>query len=70
VMLNLHNDFIACSGYFRLSVYTWGIFLAYIRNRLSSHLHSRVFGKAGRDKLLSLKINLNNHEKCQKRSDY
>ena len=23
--------FIACSGYFRLSVYTWGIFLAYMR---------------------------------------
>ena len=41
--------FIACSGYFRLSVYTWGIFLAYIRRRLSSRLCFHVFWEAGRD---------------------
>jgi len=41
--------FIACSGYFRLNVYMWGIFLAYIRRRLSSRLRFRVFWEAGRD---------------------
>ena len=41
--------FIACSGWFRLSVYAWGIFLAYIRRRLSSRLRSSVFWEAGRD---------------------
>ena len=44
--------FIACSGYFRLSVYTWGIFLAYTRRRLSSRLCFSVFWEAGRDKLV------------------
>ena len=43
--------FIACSGYFRLSVYTWGIFLAYIRRRLSSRLRFHVFWEAGRDRV-------------------
>jgi len=38
-----HSDYIACSDYFRLSVYTWGILLAYIRRRLSSRLSFRVF---------------------------
>ena len=42
-------DFITCSGYFRLSVYAWGIFLAYIRRRPSSRLRFRVFWEAGRD---------------------
>ena len=28
VTFTYHGDYIACSGYFRLSVYTWGIFLA------------------------------------------
>ena len=36
-------SFIACSGYFRLSIYTWGILLAYIRRRLPSRLHFHVF---------------------------
>jgi len=42
MMLILHNDYIACSSYFRLSVYTWGILLAYIRRRLSSRLRFHV----------------------------
>ena len=41
--------FIACSGYFRLSVYTWGIFLTYIRRQLLSRLRFHVFWEAGRD---------------------
>jgi len=48
-MLIFHNDYITCSGYFRLSVYTWGILLTYIRRRLSSRLHFHVFWKAGCD---------------------
>ena len=36
-----------CSGYFRLSVYTWDIFLAYIRRWFSSWLYFHVFWKAG-----------------------
>ena len=44
-------DFITCSGYFRLSVYAWGIFLAYIRRRLSSRLCFHVFWEAGRDRV-------------------
>ena len=43
----LIDFFIPCSGYFHLSVYTWGIFLAYIRRRLSSRLHFHVFWEAG-----------------------
>ena len=42
--------FITCSGYIRFSVYTWGIFLAYMRCRLSSRLHFHIFWEAGRDK--------------------
>ena len=43
-------DFITYLGYFRLSVYAWGIFLAYIRRRLSSRLFSRILGSgAGQD---------------------
>ena len=42
-----HSDYIACSGYFRLSVYSWGIFLTYIRHRLSSRLRFTYFGKRG-----------------------
>jgi len=34
VMLIYHSDYIACSGYFRLSVYAWGIFLTNIYRRL------------------------------------
>jgi len=49
VILIYGRDFITCSGYFRLSVYRWGILLAYIRRRLSSRLHFHVFLKAGRD---------------------
>ena len=43
-------DFIACSRYFRLSVYAWDIFLVYMRRRLSSWLRFHVFWEAGRDK--------------------
>ena len=46
-MLILHSDYITCSSYFRLSVYTWGILLAYIRRRLLSRLRFLVFGKQG-----------------------
>jgi len=48
-MLIHHSDFIACSGYFTFIVYTWGIFLAYIRHRLPSWLCFRVFSKARRN---------------------
>ena len=46
-------DFITCSGYFRLSVCAWGIFLAYIRHQLSSRLRFHVFWEAGVTILLS-----------------
>ena len=49
-----HSYYIACSGYFRISVYTWGIFLTYIRYRLSSRLRFHVFCEAGHDKFCSL----------------
>ena len=39
--------FITCSSYFRLSLYTWGILLAYMRRRLSSRLRFHDFGKWG-----------------------
>ena len=42
---NLYVHYIACSGHFRLSVYTWDIFLAYIRRQLSPRLRSTYFGK-------------------------
>jgi len=48
--LILHNDYIACSGYFRLSVYMWGFLLTYICRRLSSWLRFHVFWEAGHDK--------------------
>ena len=38
-----YSDYIVCSGYFRLSVYAWGIFLAYIRRDFDS----TYFGKWG-----------------------
>ena len=40
-----HSDYITCSGNFRLSVYTWGIHLTYIRRQLSSRFRFHVFGK-------------------------
>ena len=43
-------DFIACSGYFRLNVYTWGFLLTYMHHRLSSRLFFHVFWEAGRNK--------------------
>jgi len=46
-------DFIACSGYLRLSAYTWGIFLAYMCRRLSSRLRFSVFWEVERDKVRS-----------------
>jgi len=46
-----HSDYIACSGYFRLSMYTWGILLAYIRRRLSSRFRFHIFWKAERDRV-------------------
>jgi len=54
VILIYHGDYIACSSYFRLSVYTWGIFLAYICRRLSLRLRFHVFWEAGRDILYFL----------------
>jgi len=51
VVLIYHSDYKACSCYFRLSVYAWGIFLAYIRCRLSSRLRFPVFWEAAYDKL-------------------
>jgi len=44
-----HSDYIACTCYFTLSVYTWDILLAYIRRQLSSRLHFNIFWEAGRD---------------------
>ena len=41
--------FITYSGYLKLSTYAWGIFLAYMRRRLSSRLRFHVFWEAGRD---------------------
>ena len=41
--------FITCSGYFRLSVYTWGIFHTYICRRLSSRFRFHAFWEVGRD---------------------
>ena len=55
-----HSDFIICSGYFRLSVYMWGILLAYIRCRLSSRLCFHAFWEGGvtvLDKFLTRKLN-------------
>jgi len=49
--------YIACSGYIRLSVYMWGILLAYIRCRLLWRLCSSVFWEAGRDILFAIKDN-------------
>jgi len=45
-------DFIACSDYFRFSVYTWGILLTYIRRRLSPWLCFHIFWEAGRDRVI------------------
>ena len=42
VILIHHSDYIACPSYFRLSVYTWGILLTYVRRRLSSRLRFYV----------------------------
>jgi len=42
--------FMAYSGYFRLSVYKWGIFLAYVHRRLSLRLCFHVFWEAGHDR--------------------
>ena len=53
VLSYYHSDYIACSSYFRLSVYTWGIFLAYMRRRLSSRLRFHVFWEAGHEKISS-----------------
>jgi len=46
-LLSLFFIYITCLGHFRLSVYTWGIFLAYIRRRLSSCLRLVYFEKRG-----------------------
>ena len=45
----LYSDYIACSDYFKLSVYTWGILLAYMRGRFPSRLCFHVFWEAGCD---------------------
>jgi len=49
-MLILHSDYIDGSGYFSLSVYMWGIPLAYIRRRFSLRLCFHVFWEARRDR--------------------
>jgi len=51
VILIHYSDYIACSGYSTLSVYTLDILLAYIRRRLSSRLRFRVFWEAERDRI-------------------
>jgi len=43
------SDYVACSWYFWLSVYIWGIFLVYIRHQLSSWLRFQVFWEVERD---------------------
>ena len=47
----LKHIFVAYSGYLRLIAYTWGIFLAYKRRRLSSRLRSSVFWEVGSETL-------------------
>jgi len=47
-----HSDYIASAGYFRFSIYAWGIFLANICRWLSSRLCFHVFWEAGRDRLV------------------
>jgi len=44
VILIYHSDYIAYSGYFRLSAYTWGIFLAYIIVDSVATLFPRILG--------------------------
>ena len=51
VILIHHSDYIACSGYFRFSVYMWGILLAFIHRRLLSRLRFHIFWEAGRDRI-------------------
>ena len=51
VIMIYYNFFIACSCYFILSMYTWGILLAYLRRQLSSRLRFHVLWQAGRDKI-------------------
>ena len=58
-LLPLLLIYITCLGYFRLSVYTWGIFIAYIHRQLSSHFRSSIFREAGRDSNVESK---NNHD--------
>ena len=54
VILIYHSDYIACSVYFRLSVYTWGIFLVYIRHRLSLWLYFHAFCEARCDTIAQI----------------
>ena len=42
-----YSDYISCSGYFRLSVYAWDIFVTYIHHRLLSRSVFTYFGKRG-----------------------
>jgi len=51
VILIYHSDYIAFSGYFRLSVYTYGILLAYMYRRLSSRLCFHVLWEAEHDRV-------------------
>jgi len=51
VMLIYYSDYIACSGYFRLNVYAWGIFPPVYTCRFSSRLRSHVFWEAERDRV-------------------
>ena len=58
IMIYYSRFYIVCSGYFRLSVYTWGILLEYIRRRLSLRLRFHVFWEAECDNWLHCKCGL------------
>ena len=62
VILIYHSDCIACSGYFTLNVYVWGIFHAYIRLRLLSRLRFHVFWEAERDNTSTINLSFNKLE--------
>ena len=45
MIVNYYSDYITCSGYIRLSVYSWGILLAYICRWLYRVSAPEYFGK-------------------------
>ena len=56
VIMICYSRFITCSDYLKLRAYTWGIFLTYMRRRLSSHLRSSVFWEAWRDRIFFIRV--------------